>query len=68
MINGLGCDKILAITNYLSTIMVIFLLAGESSSEKMWTVGPEITREEYLHLLDMAKRLDQEQAEHGWES
>ncbi len=28
----------------------------------MWTVGPEITREEYLHLLDTAKRLDQRQA------
>ncbi len=28
----------------------------------MWTVGADITREEYLHLLDTAKRLDREQA------
>ena len=28
----------------------------------MWTVGPEITREEYLHLLDTAKQQDQRQA------
>ena len=28
----------------------------------MWTVGPEITREEYLHLLDTAKKLDRKQA------
>ena len=28
----------------------------------MWTVGEDITREEYLHLLDTAKLLDREQA------
>ena len=28
----------------------------------MWTVGADITREEYLHLLDTAKQLDREQA------
>ena len=28
----------------------------------MWTVGPEITREEYLHLLDTARQLDHRQA------
>ena len=28
----------------------------------MWTLGADITREEYLHLLDTAKLLDREQA------
>ena len=28
----------------------------------MWTVGADITREEYLHLLDTAKRLNDERA------
>ena len=28
----------------------------------MWTVGADITREEYLHLLDTAKRSNDERA------
>ena len=34
----------------------------------MWTVGADITWEEYLHLLGTAKQLDAEHTVYGWES
>ena len=45
-----------------SAILTYPSAGGERRPEKMWTVGADITREEYLHHLDTAKLLDREQA------